>query len=308
MKKYHFIFPGQGSQSVGMLSSIIDTDIAKKYFEKTNSAIGYDLLDICKNGPEEILTKTKNTQPGIFTLSVIIDSILKDNNINPISVAGHSLGEYSALVSCGVLSFEDALDLIIIRASEMEKANTMTDGSMAAVINADRSQLEKIIDGVDGILVIANYNTESQTVISGDKKSILSAIDLSKTLSSRIKCVELNVSGAFHSPLMKFAREVLSNAINVLYFNDANVPIYQNINAEPTRDASTIKKNLILQLENPVQWFQTINNMMNYESTNTFIESGPGNVLKGLNRRISREINTIAINNIEEIESMEITK
>lgn len=301
MKKYHFIFPGQGSQSVGMLSSISDTDIAKKYFEKTNTAIGYDLLDICKNGPKNLLTQTKNTQPAIFTFSIIIDSILKDNNINPIAVAGHSLGEYSALVSSEVLSFNDALNLIIIRSLEMEKANTIAHGSMAAVINADKEQIEKIIDKINGTLVIANYNTDSQIVISGEKKSILSAIDISKTVSSRIKCVELNVSGAFHSPLMKFAREVLSNAINVLYFNDANVPIYQNINAEPARDASTIKKNLILQLENPVQWYQTINNMVKDKKINNFIECGPANVLSGLNRRISKEINTITINSIEEI-------
>ena len=301
MKKYHFIFPGQGSQSVGMLSSISSTDIAKKYFEKTNTAIGYNLLDICKNGPKELLTQTKNTQPAIFTFSIIIDSILKDNNINPIAVAGHSLGEYSALVSSEVLSFNDALNLIIIRSLEMEKANTIADGSMAAVINADKGQIEKIIDKINGTLVIANYNTDSQIVISGEKKSILSAIDISKTVSSRIKCIELNVSGAFHSPLMKFARGVLSNAINVLYFNDANVPIYQNINAEPARDASTIKKNLILQLENPVQWYQTINNMVKDKKINNFIECGPANVLSGLNRRISKEINTIIINSIEEI-------
>ena len=301
MKKYHFIFPGQGSQTVGMLSSISNTDIAKKYFEKTNSAIGYNLLDICKNGPKDLLTQTKNTQPAIFTFSIIIDSILKDNNINPIAVAGHSLGEYSALVSSEVLSFNDALNLIIIRSLEMEKANTIADGSMAAVINADKEQIEKIIDKINGMLVIANYNTDSQIVISGEKKSILSAIDISKTVSSRIKCIELNVSGAFHSPLMKFAREVLSNAINVLYFNDANVPIYQNINAEPARDASTIKKNLILQLENPVEWYQTINNMVKDKKINNFIECGPANVLGGLNRRISKEINTIGIDNIEEI-------
>ena len=160
---------------------------------------------------------------------------------------------------------------------------------------------EKIIEKINGTLVLANYNRDSQIVISGEIKSILAAIDISKTVSSRIKCIELNVSGAFHSPLMKFAREVLSNAINVLYFNDANVPIYQNINAEPARDASTIKKNLILQLENPVEWYQTINNMVKDKKINNFIECGPANVLSGLNRRISKEINTMTIDNIEEI-------
>ena len=306
MKKTHFIFPGQGSQSVGMLPSIISTETAKKYFEKTNLAIGYDLLDICVNGPEELLTQTKNTQPAIFTLSIIIDSMLKDNNINPISVAGHSLGEYSALVSSGVLSFEDAINLIIIRSKEMEKANKMTSGTMAAVLNVDEKQLEAIIKDYNQDVVIANYNTDSQIVISGEKKSILVVIELLKKLSTKIKCVELNVSGAFHSPLMKFAREVLSNAINVLYFNDANVPIYQNINAKPTSDASEIKKNLISQLESPVQWRQTINNMVHNTNKEIFIECGPGNVLKGLNRRISRQINTISIKNTDDIKFMEI--
>ena len=304
MKKIHFIFPGQGSQSVGMLSSFIDTDIAKKKIYETNNAIGYDLLDICKNGPEELLTKTKNTQPAIFTLSIIIDSILKDNNITPLSVAGHSLGEYSALVSCGVISFTDALDLIMIRSSEMEKANSMGSGSMAAIMNANENQIEEVINNIKGILVIANYNTDSQIVISGEKKSVVSAINLLKTLSSRIRCIKLKVSGAFHSPLMKFAREALSNAINVLYFNNANVPIYQNINAKPTTEASKIKENLILQLESPVQWYQTINNMMKNMKINNFIECGPGSVLAGLNRRISRKINTSSTNNIEKIESI----
>ena len=261
------LFPGQGSQFVGMgLDFYKKHETVKKDFKAVDEALGFSLSEIIFNGPESELKLTKNTQPAIFTLSVIIDSILKDNNINPIAVAGHSLGEYSALVSSEVLSFSDALNLIIVRSLEMEKANTITHGSMAAVINANKEQIEEIIDKINGVLVIANYNTDSQIVISGEKQSILSVIDISKTLSPRIKCIELNVSGAFHSPLMKFAREVLSNAINVLYFNDANVPIYQNINAEPARDASTIKKNLILQLENPVQWFQTINNMITFLS------------------------------------------
>ena len=262
MRKKYFIFPGQGSQSIGMLSSFIDTDIAKDLFYQTNNIMEYNLLEICKNGPEDLLTKTKNTQPAIFTLSIIIDSILKDNNINPLAVAGHSLGEYSALVSSNVLSFSDALNLVVIRSLEMEKANNRSDGSMVAVINVNENQIKEIINRIEGIVVIANYNTDSQIVISGEKKAIKLAINELEILSSKIKCIELNVSGAFHSPLMEFAREVLSNAINVLYFNDANVPIYQNINAKSTTNASEIKQNLILQLENPVQWYQTINNMI----------------------------------------------
>jgi len=304
MRKKYFIFPGQGSQSIGMLSSFIDTDIAKDLFYQTNNIMGYNLLEICKNGPEDLLTKTKNTQPAIFTLSIIIDSILKDNNINPLAVAGHSLGEYSALVSSNVLSFSDALNLVVIRSLEMEKANNRSDGSMVAVINVNENQIKEIINRIEGIVVIANYNTDSQIVISGEKKAIKLAINELEILSSKIKCIELNVSGAFHSPLMEFAREALSNAINVLYFNDANVPIYQNINAKSTTNASEIKQNLILQLENPVQWYQTINNMIKDIKIDSFIECGPGTVLAGLNRRISRKINTDTTNNMEKIKSI----
>ena len=302
MNRYNFIFPGQGSQSVGMSPCILSTEYSKSIFNETSELLGYDLLDICMNGPEELLTKTKNTQPAIFALSIILDKMLKESNIHPLCVGGHSLGEYSALVSSEVLDFKDALELIVLRSSEMEKANNVTNGSMAAVLNASIEDIESIISSTAGVLVVANYNTEKQIVISGEDDEILKSIDSLKSISPRIRCIKLNVSGAFHSPLMKFAREALSNAINSLNFNDAKVPIYQNINARPFQNADDIKKNLILQLENPVQWYNTILNMS--DINNNFIECGPGNILSGMNRRISRDIISFEANSITSIESI----
>jgi len=302
VNRYNFIFPGQGSQSVGMSPCILSTEYSKSIFNETSELLGYDLLDICMNGPEELLTKTKNTQPAIFALSIILDKMLKESNIHPLCVGGHSLGEYSALVSSEVLDFKDALELIVLRSSEMEKANNVTNGSMAAVLNASIEDIESVISSTDGVLVVANYNTEKQIVISGEDDEILKSIDSLKSISPRIRCIKLNVSGAFHSPLMKFAREALSNAINSLNFNDAKVPIYQNINAKPFQNADDIKKNLILQLENPVQWYNTILNMS--AINNNFIECGPGNILSGMNRRLSRDIISFEANSITSIESI----
>ena len=285
-----------------MSPCILSTEGAKNIFNKTSELLGYDLLDICTNGPEELLTKTKNTQPAIFTLSILLDRMLKESNIHPVSVGGHSLGEYSALVSSEVLDFEDALKLVLLRSLEMEKANNATNGSMAAILNASTEDIENIAASSTGVLVVANYNTDKQIVISGEEKEILKSINHFKSISTRIRCIKLNVSGAFHSPLMKFAREALSNAINSLNFNDAKVPIYQNINATPFENADDIKKNLILQLENPVQWYKTILNMKN--ANNNFIECGPGNVLSGINRRISRDIISYEANTMINIESI----
>jgi [acyl-carrier-protein] S-malonyltransferase len=300
MNNYNFIFPGQGSQSVGMSSCILSSETSKILFDKTSNLLGYDLLDICLNGPDDLLTKTKNTQPAIFTLSIAIDRMLKESNIFPTAVAGHSLGEYSALVSSEALSFEDAIQLVILRSSEMEKANNTYLGSMAAVINSTLDDINKVISSSTGVLVIANYNTDKQIVLSGEDSEINCAIEQFEKISSRAKCIKLNVSGAFHSPLMKFAREALSNAINSLNFSNAKVPIYQNINASPSQDSHDIKKNLILQLENPVQWYKTILKMIG-KIDNIFIECGPGNVLAGINKRISNKINTLPSNSIENL-------
>tara|TARA_S200000501_G_scaffold228085_1_gene213882 strand:+ start:4692 stop:5612 length:921 start_codon:yes stop_codon:yes gene_type:complete len=302
MINYNFIFPGQGSQSVGMSRDILISNRSKTLFNEASELIGYDLLDICLNGPEDLLIKTKNTQPSVFTLSILIDQILKESNIFPRAVAGHSLGEYAALVSSNVLKFRDALKLIILRCNEMEKANNSNDGIMAAVLNASKNDISQIISLAKGILVVANYNTNSQVVISGERSEINSAIDNFKSLSKKIKCIKLKVSGAYHSPLMEFARDALSNAINSLNFNNAEIPIYQNIDAKPYQNAKKIKENLILQLESPVKWNETILNMET--KTKNFIESGPGKVLIGMNKRISPEICSYEANSISKIDSI----
>lgn len=302
MINYNFIFPGQGSQSVGMSRDILISNRSKTLFNEASELIGYDLLDICLNGPEDLLIKTKNTQPSVFTLSILIDQILKESNIFPRAVAGHSLGEYAALVSSNVLKFRDALKLIILRCNEMEKANNSNDGIMAAVLNASKNDINKIINLANGILVVANYNTNSQVVISGERSEINSAIDNFKSLSKKIKCIKLKVSGAYHSPLMEFARDALSNAINSLNFNNAEIPIYQNIDAKPYQNAKKIKENLILQLESPVKWNETILNMET--KTKNFIESGPGKVLIGMNKRISPEICSYEANSTSKIDSI----
>ena len=302
MINYNFIFPGQGSQFVGMSRDILISNQSKTLFNETSDLIGYDLLDICLNGPEDLLIKTKNTQPSVFTLSILIDQILKESNIFPTAVAGHSLGEYAALVSSNVLKFSDALKLIILRCNEMEKANNSNDGTMAAVLNASKNDISQIISLAKGVLVVANYNTKSQVVISGDTSEVNSAIDNFKSLSKKIKCIKLKVSGAYHSPLMEFARDALSNAINSLNFNNAEIPIYQNIDAKPYQSAKKIKENLILQLESPVKWNETILNMET--KTKNFIESGPGKVLIGMNRRISPEICSYEANSISKINSI----
>jgi len=304
MGKCSFIFPGQGSQSVGMSPTILSSSISKLYFDKASEALGYDLMDICLSGPDSVLRKTINAQPSIFTISIIVDTLLKESNIFPASVAGHSLGEYSAIVSCGSLKFSEAIELIVLRAREMEKANDINHGSMAAVINASDSELNQILESAEGVLVVANFNSQNQIVISGEKKSIVQAIEFSENLSRRIKCIELNVSGAFHSPLMNFAREALSNEINSLNFRDAEIPIYQNINSRPTMSALEIKENLKLQLENPVRWHQTISSMVSDQGIDMFLECGPGNILTGINKRISRDINSTPVNSMDSIESL----
>ena len=226
MRNYNFIFPGQGSQSVGMSKDILISDRSKTLFNKVSELIGYDLLDICLNGPDDLLVKTKNTQPSIFTISILIDEMLKECNIFPKSVAGHSLGEYAALVSSNVLGFQDALNLIILRCKEMEKANNLSDGLMAAVLNASEDDINEIISLAKGVLVVANYNTKSQIVISGEKTEINSAIDNFRSLSKKIKCIKLNVSGAYHSPLMKFAtrpKKIPTGATHAITSNKKNV-------------------------------------------------------------------------------------
>ena len=283
-KIYSFLFPGQGSQFVGMGKNDINNHpLANKLYEEAFNILDYDIKQISFNGPEHLLNETLYTQPAIFINSIIKDKLLKLNNIIPSMVAGHSLGEYSALVSCDVLSYKDALTIIKVRAEEMNNAGVENPGAMFAVFGITKEQSKTICDQ-KGTLVAANFNSKEQIVFSGDVDSVKNAIkDCKKNGIKRI--FPLKTSAAFHSPLMKSARKSLTKVIKSIEFKDAKMPIYQNCNPHPETEAINIKSNLLKQLEHPVYWYDTIINMSK-DNKNKFIEVGPGQVLTKLNNRI----------------------
>ena len=297
--KNAFIFPGQGSQYIGMASDLYNSSSKiKARYSLAEEILGYNIAEISFSGSLEKLSRTIYTQPAIFLHSTIMDDILKSNDIYPHAVAGHSLGEFSALVSANVLKFDDALKIIKIRCEYMEKVGKYQSGGMAALIGANEKQSKLIDRQIQGI-VLANINAPGQIVISGDKESINEAIDLAKNIGIR-KSIMLNVSGAFHSPLMSKARIPLRDIINSVPFYDTKIPVYQNVHAKPEFQANKIMKNLISQLESPVLWSQTITNMLNSGIKN-FYEVGPGKVLSGLNRRIDDAIITQNFDKIEDL-------
>ncbi len=280
-----------------------DTELGKKYFDITNEIMEVDLKDIIFNGPDEILTQTQFTQPSIYLVSVILGELLLQKNIIPIAVAGHSLGEYSALTISGALSFKTGLKLVKLRAESMQKAGEIMNGTMAAIIGLDKDKIEDICrqSNEKGIVVPANFNAPGQIVISGDTEAVNHAMNLAKDAGAR-KTIELNVSGAFHSPLMSNAKEALTNKLNSIEITDANFPIYSNVSAKPVRESEEIRERLIQQLENTVLWQDTILNMIKDGVTN-FVEVGPGRVLQGLTRRIDRNINSSGIETNNDVNS-----
>jgi [acyl-carrier-protein] S-malonyltransferase len=261
------------------------------------------LKEISFNGPEETLKETQYTQPAIFVHSIIVDKFLKEKDIIPDAVAGHSLGEFTALVSADVLSFENALNIVKIRSSEMAEAGKIFPGTMAAILGADDDQL-KIICNQDGIVVPANLNAPGQVVISGEIKAIGNAILTAKEIGIR-RALALNVSGAFHSPLMAPAREPLKELMNSIKFNNAKIPVFQNVSAAPVSIASEIRDNILNQLENPVLWCDTILNLKKSGVTE-FFEVGPGKVLKGLNKRIFPESTTFTCDKLDHLDTCEV--
>ena len=284
-----FIFPGQGSQFSGMGYDLYkSSQQAKSFFDLANEIIGFDICEIMFEGSDEQLQQTKVTQPAIFIHSVILSFCMKDT---PSVVAGHSLGEFSALVSAGCISFEDGLKLVIERAEAMQIACTKSDSTMAAVIGLNAEKIEEICAQQAGIIVPANYNAPNQIVVSGEKKTIETTCQILLNNGAK-KTVVLPVSGAFHSPIMESAKTKLKLAIENTYFQDSKYPVYQNVSAQPVSDKNNIKENLISQLTSPVKWYQTIENMIN-QGVSEFIEVGPKNVLTGLNRRINREVSSI---------------
>lgn len=290
MKAY--IFPGQGAQFTGMGLDLYEhSPLAQELFEKANNILGFNITDIMFEGSAEDLKETKVTQPAIFLHSVILAKTLGES-FKPDMVAGHSLGEFSALVANGALNFEDGLKLVSQRALAMQKACELKPSTMAAVLGLEDEAVEKICESTEGIVVAANYNCPGQLVISGEVEAINKACEALKEAGAR-RALVLPVGGAFHSPLMEPAREELAAAIENTTFNKPNCPIYQNVTASAVTDATVIKANLISQLTAPVKWTQSVQQMVKDGAT-LFTEVGPGNVLQGLVKKIDREAQTAA--------------
>jgi len=288
MKAY--IFPGQGAQFVGMGKELYEqSPEARELFEQANSILGFRITDIMFNGTEEDLKETKVTQPAIFLHSVILAKVL-GTTFKPDMVAGHSLGEFSALVAAGALSFEDGLRLVAARANAMQKACELQPSTMAAILGLDDTVVEEICAKVDDVVVPANYNCPGQLVISGCITGIDKACELLTEAGAK-RALKLNVGGAFHSPLMESARAELQSAIENTAINSPICPIYQNIDAKPYTDSEIIKKNLIAQLTGAVRWTQIVQHMLQDGAT-SFTEVGPGNVLQGLVKKVDRAMET----------------
>ncbi|MCH2232847.1 MAG: ACP S-malonyltransferase [Crocinitomicaceae bacterium] len=288
MKAY--VFPGQGAQFIGMGKDLYDSnDECKALFEKANEILGFRITDIMFEGTDEELKQTKVTQPAIFLHSVILAKALGDD-FKPEMVAGHSLGELSALVANNVLSFEDGLTLVSKRAMAMQKACEAEPSTMAAILGLEDKVVEDVCESVDGVVVAANYNCPGQLVISGAVPAIDEACEKATEAGAK-RALKLPVGGAFHSPLMEPAREELAAAIEATTFNTPSCPVYQNVTASAITDPAEIKKNLVAQLTAPVRWTQTMNQMI-ADGCSSVTEVGPGRVLQGLFKKVDRAFPT----------------
>ncbi|MCB9015787.1 MAG: ACP S-malonyltransferase [Lentimicrobiaceae bacterium] len=283
MKAY--VFPGQGAQFVGMGKDLYDSNaLAKELFEKANDILGFRITDLMFAGTDEDLRQTRVTQPAIFLHSVILAKTLGED-FKPDMTAGHSLGEFSALVAAGALSFEDGLKLVYARAMAMQKACEAEPSTMAAILGLDDAKVEEVLAGIDDVVVPANYNSPGQLVISGSMKGIETACELLKAAGAK-RALPLKVGGAFHSPLMEPARVELAAAINATNFSAPICPVYQNVTGKPVTDPAQIRENLVAQLTAPVRWTQSVQNMV-ADGGNLFVEVGPGTVLQGLVKKIA---------------------
>ena len=291
MKAY--MFPGQGSQFPGMAKELYDTNpTAREMFDRANEILGFDITDIMFNGTAEDLKQTKVTQPAVFLHSVILAKCSPD--FKPDMVAGHSLGEFSALTAAGALDFEDGLRLVSIRAHAMQKACEANPGTMAAILALPTETVESLCAEVDGVVVPANYNCEGQIVISGSVDAVTEASEKMKAAGAK-RALILPVGGAFHSPLMQPAAEELAAGIESVEFKTPVCPVYQNVTALPTTDPAEIKKNLLAQLTAPVRWTQSVVNMV-ADGATSFTEAGPGKVLQGLVSKIAS--NQVTVNQL----------
>ncbi len=286
-----FVFPGQGAQFVGMGKDLYESNpLAKELFEKANDILGYRITDIMFDGTDEELKQTKVTQPAVFLHSVI-KALCLGEEFKPNMVAGHSLGEFSALVAAGAISFEDGLKLVYARAMAMQKACDMAPSTMAAIVGLDDEVIEKIceeVSGADGVVVAANYNCPGQLVISGNIEAINAACEKLKAAGAK-RALPLKVGGAFHSPLMQPAKDELQAAIEKTEFKAPLCPVYQNVDGKPHTEPEEIKANLIAQLTSSVRWTSCVNNMIE-DGADDFTECGPGKALQGMIARINKSV------------------
>ncbi|MBA4312834.1 MAG: [acyl-carrier-protein] S-malonyltransferase [Chlorobiaceae bacterium] len=301
MSKIAYIFPGQGSQYVGMGKDLYEKDeSAKAIFKTADKILGIGLSDICFDGPEDLLRQTMNTQPAIFLHSMALLQLIGAKNVT--MVAGHSLGEYSALVAAGSITFEDGLKLVRLRGELMQSAGTKNKGTMAAIVGLVPDEVADICAqaSATGIVQCANFNSPGQIVISGSIDGVRKAMELSKERGAKI-AKELVVSGAFHSPLMQSAREGLMNALQQTNIENAKIPVYTNVTAQPIQSSVEIRKMLSEQLTSAVRWEESISNMVK-DGAEKFIEVGPGKVLQGLVRRTSANIDVKGIDKFDDLE------
>ena len=301
-----FVFPGQGSQKVSMGHDLFTSSkVGKKYFDLANEIMGTDIQSIIFNGPEEKLKETQYTQPAIYIVSVILGHILLEEGQKPNMVAGHSLGEYSACTIAGSLTFETGLSLVKLRAESMQDAGTTNPGTMAAIIGmADEDVISmcNTISSDESVVVAANFNYPGQVVISGNINAVHETMAKAPDLGAKM-AKELNVSGAFHSPLMEPAKKRLSAALDNIEINTATIPVYANVTAEPMIEADEIRSNLKNQLDCPVKWHETIDNMKTAGATE-MMEVGPGRVLQGLTRRIDKKLTSKGVETLEQIKEI----